>query len=136
MSVCVQSIDQIGREKSRDVLMVTFTPPGTSNHAYTHDRFDWEQCNTRNEFIAWLESHQVDYRWCYGFWSDGLLSAPYQGHIFIDVPHDKKNEQYKLLDAWFPDDEHYPSNARMWYFPLEICMRNAHHDEPGYWDDW
>ena len=26
--------------------------------------------------------------------------------------------------------------VQFFYLPLEHAMRNAHHDEPGFWDKW
>lgn len=63
---------------------------------------------------------------------------PYLGNIYIDVPFDESDSKYQLVREYLekPDGTPRDERVRFYYLPLEIAMKNAHHDEPGFWDKW
>ena len=137
MPMVIDSIDYIARQKKRDVLYVTFMPINDDGY-FDDEDFDWENCYTRKRVIDWLEFNKIGYQFCHRFWADGLLDYPYQGQVYIDAPFDQNNEQYKILEDYFenPDGSMKDPTVRFCYITLEQAMRNVHHDEPGYWEDW
>lgn len=137
MPMIINSIDYIARQKKRDVLFVTFMPLNEDGY-FADEAFDWENCVTRKRVIDWLESNEIGYLFCHRFWADGLLEYPYQGQVYIDVPFDQNNKQFKKLQDYFenPDGSMKDPTVRFCYITLEQAMKNAHHDKPGYWDDW
>ncbi len=62
----------------------------------------------------------------------------YAGEIFIDVPFDDTDTQYRKVQAFLehPDGEMRFDDVRFYVVTLQVAMKNAHHDEPGFWDRW
>ncbi|MBU9454253.1 hypothetical protein KTE10_10405 [Burkholderia multivorans] len=62
----------------------------------------------------------------------------YAGEIFIDVPFDETDSEYRKVKAFLehPDDTMRFDDVRFYVVTLQIAMKNAHHDEPGFWDRW
>lgn len=60
----------------------------------------------------------------------------YNGFLYVDVPYDVDNEDFKKLSAYLehPDGTMRFDDMIFAYFPLERAMKNKHHDEPGFWD--
>ncbi len=137
MPMIIDSIDYIARQKQRSVLFVTFMPANETG-CFDDEAFDWKNCATRKRVIDWLESNKIDYLFCHRFWADGLLEYPYQGQVYLDVPYDQENEQYKKIEDYFenPDGSMKDETVRFCYITLEQAMKNTHHDKPGYGDDW
>ena len=63
---------------------------------------------------------------------------PYLGNIYIDVAFDENDPQYQLVRKYLENPDGTPRNKRVrfYYLPLEHAMKNAHHDEPGFWEKW
>jgi len=136
MPMIIDSIDRIARIKQRAVLYVTFAPLNDDGY-FADEGFDWENCETRKRVIDWLELNNISYQFCQRFWADGLLDYPYQGQIYLDVPFYRENAGYKKLENYFenPDGSMKDKTIRFCYIPLKAAMKNAHHDNPGYWDN-
>ena len=62
----------------------------------------------------------------------------YAGEIFIDVPFDETDSQYRKLQAFLEhaDGTSRFDDVRFFVVSLALAMKNAHHDEPGFWDRW
>jgi hypothetical protein len=58
------------------------------------------------------------------------------GQLYIDVPYELNNPDYQKLQNFLEDEngEVRFDGVKFWIFPLERAMKNAHHDEPGFWD--
>ncbi|WP_038250923.1 hypothetical protein [Ghiorsea bivora] len=136
MPMILDTIDKISRDKQRDVLYITFHDA----EADWEDVFDWEQDERRKRVISFLESHGISYRMCFPPQpTNGMvvISGRYKGEIYVDVEFDDANETYKLLNNYLEDECGKPRihNVLFWYYKLELAMKNAKHDEPGYWDN-
>ena len=130
MPQSIEHIDAIARSKGRDVLYVTF-------HQTLHDRLDWNRLPVRGAIIAWLDAH--NYAWsCCGDVGSTTFMGPYLGQIYIDVPFDEADPAYQSLRDFLekPDGSMVFDDARFCYYPLQLAMKNAHHDEPGFWESW
>jgi len=130
MPKALEHIDKITRDKKRDVIFISFS----------HDVFpsyDWENYDKRNEIIQWLDDNKIPYYECGPVASESGWEA-YRGQLYIDLEIDENNEQYQLicehLDA--EDGTFKIEGVEFWIFPLKIAMKNAHHDEPGFWEKW
>lgn len=130
MPLLIDYIDKIAREKQRDVLFVLLGPPGL-------DGPDWEHMPIRRQLIEWLESEGIGWKPC-GYVANENLICSYHGQIYIDVPFDRNNPGYRKVESWLenPDGTMRHPDATFCYLPLETAMKNAHHDEPGYWERW
>jgi hypothetical protein len=127
MPQLLQNIDEIGRAKQRDVLFLAFT-----NH-----KIPYASNPVREEILAWFDANGIAYVECGGYTSE-LREESYRGQVYIDVPYDVSDPAYKQLEAFLENAD----GSMRWdgtcfiCYPLDYCMRNAHHDEPGFWDRW
>ena len=129
MAIIVEHIDKIAREKQRDVLFVAF-----EGEKFKHRRY--QTYKERDEFIEYLQNNYINYDVCDYAARDDVWWDGYRGQLYIDVPFDKENEQYRLLERYLENEDGTPKmeGGMFYYLPLEIAMKNAHHDEPGYWE--
>ena len=138
MPMLIEHIDAIARNKQRDVLYVKF-------HRWVQDKVigsrlispNWQKLPIRQNIIDWLEARGIAWQPC-AHYADPNLMLSYQGQIYIDLPYDKMLPAYKELESFLE----YP-NGTMRYDDAVFCrlgfshaMKNASHDEPGYWDRW
>lgn len=133
MPQLIRYIDAIAREKKRDVLLIAFGPERGGADAFTYDH---NKDRKRAELLQWLDDQGIAWEKCGPFVTDSFLCG-YLGDIYIDVPYDEENPHYLLVrdrienpDGTMRDHDH----IRWYYLPLEYAMKNAHQDEPGYWD--
>ncbi|MBA5606789.1 hypothetical protein H3H36_15640 [Duganella sp. FT3S] len=127
MPQLLQNIDEIGREKQRDVLFLEFTDrkqPYASNPE-------------REEILAWFDANGIGYMACGGYTNEERMES-YRGQVYIDVPYDVGDPAYKQLEAFLEnaDGSMRWEGTRFICYPLDYCMRNAHHDTPGFWERW
>ena len=130
MSQILKYIDQIGREQNRDVLYIEFDREIYSN-------YDYEQYEERNNLLKWLKDNDIPYEKCAHYASENGWES-YRGQLYIDVPMDENNDKYKLLNEHLEnsDGSFKIKGVKYMYLPLEVAMKNKHHDEPGFWDKW
>ncbi|WP_180107397.1 MULTISPECIES: hypothetical protein [unclassified Acinetobacter] len=126
----LKHIDQIAREKNRDVLFVAF-----DNEIY--EGYDYEEWVSRTQLIQWLESHKISYIECFHMANENYMES-YRGEIYIDVPYDENNPTYIQVKDHLENSDGSPriQGVLFYLLPLEIAMKNKHHDEPGFWDKW
>jgi hypothetical protein len=96
----LNNIDQIALEKQRDVLYLLYHK--SYNDSFHNEdlslKFHYETCIARQQLIEWLEKHEIDFSECFG-WStrSGIMSMPYLGELYLDVPFDEADPKYQLL---------------------------------------
>ena len=130
MGMIVKHIDKIAREKQRDVIYIDFF----ENLGFD---YDYEHYPTRVAFMQWMDEHEIKYIPCgYRAREDGWES--YRGTLYIDVPMDTNNPKFLLLNEHLEnEDGSFKIEGIFYYYlPLEVAMKNAHHDEPGFWEKW
>ena len=138
MPQLIQHIDQIAREKQRAVLFLLFNDPVKKDD---DDNFwpdlDYQNHRSRQTILAWFKAHDVTHYPCGPFASENGMMC-YQGQIYIDVPFDESNSDYQKVRDYLEnaDGSMKMSGVKFCYLPLEMAMKNAHHDEPGFWDTW
>lgn len=130
MAQVLKHIDKIAREKQRDVLFVCFEGDKFKDKEY-------EDYVERNDFIVFLEKNNIGYEKCGEIASENGWKR-YQGQLYIDVPYEKENTQYQILEKYLENEDGTSKieGVIFYYLTLEIAMKNAHHDEPGFWDRW
>jgi hypothetical protein len=64
--------------------------------------------------------------------------GPYLGQVYLDVPYDESLPEYCVLRDYLehPDGTMRHAGVRFCVMPLDYAMRNAEHDEPGFWERW
>jgi hypothetical protein len=130
MPQIIRHIDAIARAKQRDVLLVIF-------HEQLGLDTDWENLPIRTALIQWLDAHKIAWESC-GEYADPDIMCCYLGQIYIDVPFDDANPDYQKLRDFleYPDGTMRHQGMKFCYDSLAHAMENAHHDEPGFWENW
>lgn len=129
MPQLIKHIDQIAREKNRDVLTVEF-----------HDRasgfkLDYRQNESRKTILDWFIANDIPHCECGPYASETRMES-YRGQIYIDIPYDKSDLLYQKLESFLENPDGSMKFKEAWFrgYYLEDCQQNAHHDEPGFWD--
>jgi hypothetical protein len=138
MPQLIDHIDQIARKKQRDVLFLEFHPESMSTFRMSDNESEsycYENDKVRDEIIKHIKKLNIPWTPCAQIASPGSMSA-YLGQIYIDVPYDKKLPLYQVLQKYleYSDGSMRFSSIRFCYLPLEMAMKNAHHDEPDFWE--
>jgi hypothetical protein len=130
MPLVIDHIDKIARVKKRDVLFVTFT--GASDAPHT----DWRDMQPRTDLIQWFQDNDIEVTPCAGMANVDSI-ASYEGMLYIDLPADESSLQYKLLCEHLENADGTMRHKEIFFYllPLEAAMKNAHHDQPGFWQD-
>lgn len=130
MPMLIKHIDAIAREKQRDVLFVFF-------HKDLAEIADFEHSKIRNQLITWLDANEIGWQPCGHIASENSMVG-YMGQIYIDAPFDESDERYRKVRNFLenPDGTMKHADAAFCYLPLDRAMKNAHHDEPGFWGKW
>lgn len=131
MPQILKNIDQIAREKQRDVLTIEFHDKASGF------KLDYHQNESRKIILDWFIANDIPHCGCGPFASENRLDS-YRGQIYLDVPYDKTDPVFQKVKSFL---EHLDGSSKFegaWfcYLPLDICMKNAHHDEPGFWEKW
>ena len=149
MPELIKHIDAIAREKQRGVLYVAFRSP-PSKHVDldeigddgdeiedVNSGIDWETLPIRQEIINWLDEHGIAWEKC-GHYAQTNLMMGYRGQLYIDLPYDRSLPAYQMLEAFLENPDGSMRFAKMMfiYLSLEMAMKNAAHDEPGFWEKW
>lgn len=132
MPELIEHIDAIARKKQRDVLRIRFYTCDTN--LIKHDHLSDPE---RLRVIVWLEKHAIPWQPCGPVANEQRMSS-YRGDIYVDVPYDTTNLTYQRLQTYLenPDGTMRHPTVTFEYYPLEMAMKNAHHDEPGFWERW
>ena len=131
----LKHIDAIAREKQRGVLYITFHPGSFFDESATS--YHWQEDPVREMICTWLTEHNLPWESCAEIANENLMIS-HRGQIYLDIPYDESNPDYILACDYLEDSE---GNCRFdpvawWYLSLEVAMQNAHHDEPGFWEQW
>jgi hypothetical protein len=129
----IEHIDAIARQKQRAVLYLEFHPK-----PYSERRdYRFQDDAMRDTVLAWLDAHGVPWTPC-GPFADPRVVAPYLGQVYLDVPYDEALPAYRALRDYLehPDGSMRHAGVRFFAMPLDYALRNAEHDEPGYWERW
>lgn len=129
----IEHIDAIARREQRAVLYLEFHP---RPYAEWKD-YRFEDDAMRNAVLAWLDGQGVPWIPC-GPFADPCVMAPYLGQVYLHVPHDESLEAYQVLRDYleYPDGSMRHPGVRFYAMSLDHAMRNAAHDEPGFWERW
>ena len=130
MPMSLEHIDKIARDKQRDVLYIEFDRE-------VYPSYDYETYIERQNLIKWLEENNIPYMPC-GHIASEYGWESYIGQLYIDIPMDDNNSKYKLLNNHLENEDgsFKIKGVRYMYVSLKVAMKNAHHDEEGFWDRW
>lgn len=133
MPAQIEHIDAIARQQGRAVLYLEFHPQPCSEWR----TYRFEDDAMRSSVLAWLDAQGVAWKEC-GPFADPRVMAPYLGQVYLDVPYDESLPEYRVLRDYLehPDGTMRHDGVRFYAMPLDHAMRNAEHDEPGFWERW
>ena len=135
----IKHIDKIAREKQRDVLFLEFSPKPNKNDIFgdKNGRYCFENDRVRKKILDVLRNMGVRWECCAPFASENCMMS-YMGQVYLDVPYDPDLPLYQKLESYlqYPDNTMRFKNVRFYVLPLSLAMKNAHHDEPGFWEKW
>jgi hypothetical protein len=136
MPQIIDHIDAIARKKQRTVLFLEFHPKINFDD-FEMPNYCYEKDKVRDEIITNLDQMGIVWTKCGHFASTNFMCS-YRGQIYLDVPYDESLDEYKKLQGYleYPDGSMRFPSVRFYHLPLEIAMKNAYHDEPGFWEDW
>ncbi|CAK0759072.1 conserved hypothetical protein [uncultured Gammaproteobacteria bacterium] len=137
MPQAIDHIDKIARDLQRDVLYIVFTVDSAPKGRSIDFLDEWHSLPIREQIISWLDTNNIKWRMCGPIASECGWRA-YEGQIYIDIPVDATNQSYHSLINYM---EHEDGRVRwphviFYQLPLAVAMKNAHHDEPGFWEHW
>ena len=140
MPMIVEHIDAIARRKQRGVLFIEFHRPGKAAEGEVFSDVlvrDWNTLPVRQEIIDWLEAQGIGWSPC-GHFANESLMMDYRGQIYFDIPFDSGLPAFSDLVAFLesPDGSMRLPDTAFIYVPLEVAMKNVHHDKPGFWESW
>ena len=131
MPQTLEHIDAIARRLKRDVLYLDFLK------AQRPHREDYRRIESRSHIVQWLDREGISWSECGPLASEAVIRS-YAGEIFIDVPFDETDAQYRKVQAFleYPDGTARFDDVRFYVVTLQLAQQNAHNDEPGFWDRW
>lgn len=134
MPMIIEHIDAIARKKGRDVLFLDF--PQRTKDIFKLSHIDWNNVPIRKQIINWMNDNDIEWSMC-GFIADeNSIIGGYYGRIYVDVPFDTENPIYIKLANYLetPEGKIKHKGVTFNYMPLEMAMKNSHHDVPGFWE--
>ncbi len=136
MPQILKHIDKIAREKKRDVLYIVFNELKDGDTA-KYLTYNYKKDEVRAELLKWLDENNIPFEECGAIASENGWDS-YRGQLYIDVPMDEKDERYLKLNEYLEDEngDVKIEGIRYYFIPLKVAMKNAHHDEPGFWEKW
>ena len=132
MPTLIDHIDAIARQRQCDVLYLEFHPQDHERYRLYHHEADPQ----RDTILAWLAANGIDWLPCGPNASSRLAMSSWRGQICFDIAYDEALAAYCQLRDYLelPDGSMRHAGVRFCVQPLGHAMKNAAHDEPGYWD--
>ena len=116
MPQLVLPIDEIARQKQRDVLFVTFP----ELEVFSDSRLDIATYPPRKELLAFLDENQIPWTPCAYFSNSGYLAGDTEW-IYLDVPLEVDNPQYQKLAEYLETPEGTPRDPRVRFLCLPLA---------------
>lgn len=132
-------IDDIALEKQRDVVFVEFFKDDWD--CVTNKPIDptinyWGEHETRNKIIKWLEDNNIEFRETFSQYVPGLITQPYRGGLYIDVPYDENDPQFQKVSNFleYEDGTSRFESVYFYYFLLSDAIKHEDRDynQPDY----
>jgi hypothetical protein len=143
MAILFDTIDGMCRKKQRDVLFIRH-PFYRYNDMYYNTRIEipidakvkylnfkyWTNNTISLDFVNFLKTNNIGYEYCLDV---GILEG---GNIciYIDVPHNKNNPNYQLLEDYLenPDGSMKHKELLFCYIKLDECNVYSFMDDEDY----
>jgi hypothetical protein len=110
----LRTLDEIAREKQRDVLCVRFFDP----RRLIPKQLSAARRALRSALIQFLDGHSILWSECFDPACENLLIYPYSGSIYLDVPYDLADPAYRLIADYLETPDGKPK-----YEDMHFCVR-------------
>jgi hypothetical protein len=130
----LRTIEQIARDKQRDVVYVTFSG---YNGDWRHPVPYWvSKEHPRHKITEWLIHNDVDWEDCHEFHIPEAHET-YHGHFYIDIIHDKNDPTFQKLVSFLEDENgkvkpEFGEGTKFCLLPISVVLINNFYDELGY----
>ena len=103
MVYLIHNIDQIARQKKKNVIFVKFTPAETAAVKKRLKNIETK----RKMVIDWLDKRNIHWEPCFDIF-DGAIAELYEGHIHIELSVDKKDQKFLELCRFLENEDETP----------------------------
>jgi hypothetical protein len=119
----LRTLDEIAREKQRDVLCVMFFDP---RQGYPENLSPAKR-KLRSALIQFLDDHSISWSECFDPGSDNLMFHSYCGSLYLDVPYDLADPGYRLVADYLetPDGKPRYEDMHFGLRTLDAAIKNA-----------
>ena len=123
MPQLMKTLDEIAREKQRDVLCVMFFDP----RRLIPKQLSVARRKLRSELIQFLDDHSISWSECFDPATENMLIYPFSGSIYLDVPYDLADPAYRLVADYLetPDGEPKYKDMHFGVRTLDAAIKNA-----------
>ena len=99
--------------------------------------YRYEDDPERRRVLAWLDAQDIKWQACGDVADEGRM-MPYLGEVYVDVPFEEDDPDFRKLQEYLekPDGTMRHPGVVFMCLTLEAAMKNAHHDQPGFWERW
>lgn len=116
MPILVLHIDEIARQKQRDVLFVSFP----ELEPCSEPKFDINTYPSRIHLMAFLDENRIPWTPCAHFSDSGLLEGGTEW-IYLDVPWDVENAHYQKVAEYLETPEGDPRDPKARFLCLTLA---------------
>ena len=122
MPYLVYHIDEIGRRKKRNVIVLRFNRAEATSLEKHRKNIEPK----RKMIIEWLSKRKIKWQPCYDVFS-GHIELPYDGHIYIDLSVDKKDHTYLELCKLLENEDETPKfkGVGLWILRYSDAKKNG-----------
>jgi len=124
MPQIIKHIDQLAMDNRRDALYVEFARTFKGNKRSATQEY-YKTSDTRKRLIKFLEENQIGLAECGPPSNSGYMGG-YWGDIYIHVPFDENDADYKKVEAFLENEDGSMKfdDARFCYFPYEWAKKS------------
>jgi hypothetical protein len=114
MPQILKTLDEIARDKQRDVLCVRFFDP----RRLIPKPLTAARRKLKSELIQFLDDHSISWSECFDPATEHLMIYPYSDSIYLDVPYDLADPGYRLVADYLETPGGEPK-----YEDMHFCVR-------------
>jgi len=124
MPQLIMHIDQLAMDNRRDVLFVRFAE-SFEGQKRMGSREYYKKSKIRQRLLEFLEENEIGSIECGPPSNSGYMSG-YWGEIYIDVPFDESDSDYRKVQAFLENEDGSMKfdDARFYYFPYEYAKES------------
>ena len=121
MPYLMHHIDEIARQKKRNIIFVKFTRVETISVEKHLKKIE----PRRKMIIKWLSNRKIKWQPCYDVFR-GHIELPYDGHLYIELSVDKRDHTYLEFCKLLENEDETPKfkGVSLWIFRYSDGRKN------------